>query len=144
MKKGLLVCLLLVLSFVVVGCGKKDPIVGEWAYGSGSTFVFKFNEDKTCSYAGRNCTYTVDGDKLSILYEGNTAAFESEYPICKDISRAMSITIRGMIYATASPKIFSFSESSSSTNCPILYFSGFSTDIFISLFIFLRRQLALC
>ena len=84
MKKGLLVCLLAVLCVAVVGCGKKDGLVGEWAYGSGNTFVFTFNEDKTCSYAGRNCTYTVDGDKLSILYDGDTAPFETTYKIEDD------------------------------------------------------------
>ena len=28
-----------------------------------------------------NCTYEVDGDKLSILYTGNTAPFETTYKI---------------------------------------------------------------
>ena len=27
------------------------------------------------------CTYEVDGDKLSILYKGNTAPFETTYKI---------------------------------------------------------------
>ena len=79
MKKGLLVCLLVVSCLLIVGCGKKDGLVGEWAYSS--AFVFKFNEDKTCSYAGRNCTYTVDGDKLSILYDGDTEPFETTFKI---------------------------------------------------------------
>lgn len=81
MKKGLVISLLLVLCFTVVGCGKKDSLVGTWAYGSGNTFVFTFNEDKTCSYAGRNCTYTVDGEKLSILYEGDTTPFDTTFKI---------------------------------------------------------------
>ena len=81
MKKSLLVCLLVVSCLLIVGCGKKEGLVGEWAYGSGNTFVFTFNEDKTCSYAGRNCTYTVDGDKLSILYDGDTAPFETTFKI---------------------------------------------------------------
>ena len=84
MKKSLLVCLLgVVLCFVVVGCGKKDPIVGKWAYGSGDSFVFTFNQDKTCHYTANNkdCTYTIDGDKISILYADNTAPFESNFKI---------------------------------------------------------------
>ncbi len=82
MKKGFLFSLLaVVLCLTVVGCGKKDGIVGTWNYGSSSTFQFVFNEDKTCSYAGRKCTYTVDGDKLSILYEGDTAPFETTFKI---------------------------------------------------------------
>jgi len=82
MKKALLILLVAVL--LLVGCGKKeeekpkDPIVGEWAYFS---YVYKFNEDKTCSYYGRNCTYEINGDKLSILYEGDTAPFETTFKI---------------------------------------------------------------
>ena len=79
MRKGLLVFLFAVLSLAIVGCGKKDPIVGTWAYSSSFEFVFK--EDKTCSYAGRTCTYTVDGDKLSILYDGDTVPFETTFKI---------------------------------------------------------------
>ena len=82
MKKGFVIGTLLFLCFIVVGCGKKkDSLVGSWAYGSGNTYVFTFNEDKTCSYAGRNCTYTIDGDKLSILYEGDKTPFETVYKI---------------------------------------------------------------
>ena len=84
MNKRFLVCLAVVLCFIVVGCGKKDdkdPIVGTWTYGTGSSFEYVFNEDKTCSYVGRNCTYTIEGDKLSILYEGDTAPFETTFKI---------------------------------------------------------------
>ena len=85
MKKGLFVSLMtMIICRIVVGCGKKEGLVGTWAYGSGSTFQYVFNEDKTCSYAGRNCTYTVDGDKLSILYEGDTVAFETTFKIEDD------------------------------------------------------------
>ena len=66
------------------GCGKekKNTIVGKWAHGS---YVYTFNSDKTCSYdaAGTlmKCTYETDGDKLSILYDGNTASFDTTYSI---------------------------------------------------------------
>ena len=89
MKKGLIVGLLaVVLCLSVVGCKKKDGLVGEWAYESNgtvsSTFVYVFNEDKTCSYAGKKCTYTVDGDKLSILNDGDTVPFETTFKIEDD------------------------------------------------------------
>lgn len=85
MKKGILFSLLaVVLCLVVVGCGKKEGLVGTWRYGSSDTFQFVFNEDKTCSYAGRNCTYTVDGDKLSILYDGDTTSFDTTFKIEDD------------------------------------------------------------
>ncbi len=85
MKKNLLFGLAaVVISLMVVGCGKKDGIVGTWQYGSSSSFQYVFKEDKTCSYAGRNCTYTIDGDKLSILYDGDTAPFETTFKIEDD------------------------------------------------------------
>ena len=84
MKKSIIACLVIVaLCFVLAGCGKKEnTIVGKWAQGS---FVYTFNKDKTCSYdaAGTlmKCTYETDGDKLSILYDGNTVPFETTYSI---------------------------------------------------------------
>ena len=86
MKKSILASLLIVaLCVVLVGCNKakdKNSIVGKWSYDS---FVYTFNADGTCSYdaAGTlmKCTYKTDGDKLSILYDGNTAAFETTYSI---------------------------------------------------------------
>lgn len=86
MKKGVFGGLLVIaLCLVLVGCGKakdKNSIVGKWAHGS---FVYTFNEDKTCSYVAlgttMKCTYEVDGDKLSILFEGNTASFDTTFSI---------------------------------------------------------------
>ena len=85
MKKGLLFGIMVIMySFILVGCSKKDGIIGTWSYGSSSSFQYVFNDDKTCSYAGRNCTYSVDGDKLSILYDGDTAPFETTFRIEDD------------------------------------------------------------
>lgn len=86
MKKGaFLVLFLLVICFIFTGCSKsnsKNSLVGKWAHDS---FVYTFNEDKTCSYdaAGTlmKCTYKVDGDKLSILYDGSTASFDTTFTI---------------------------------------------------------------
>ena len=86
MKKGIL-SLLLVLTVAVLltGCGKKKGLIGSWAYESGSGYVYTFNEDKTCSYEAlgtkMECTFVDDGEKVSILYKGNTAASTYEYKI---------------------------------------------------------------
>jgi len=82
MKKSLFICLI-VFIFILVGCKKKDPIVGEWAYGSSNNFVYTFNEDGTCHYTANNkkCTYTIESDKISILYDGDTVAFETTFKI---------------------------------------------------------------
>lgn len=87
MKKGLKVLTFSLVLFAglfsLTGCGKKEnTIVGKWAHGS---YVYTFNEDKTCSYDASGtkmeCTYEVDGDNLSILYKGNTAPFKTTYKI---------------------------------------------------------------
>ena len=81
MKKGLLFCL--VALFIVVGCSKKDPIVGKWAYGSSESFMYTFNSDGTCHYTANNkdCTYKIDGDKIAITYEDSTATFDTTFKI---------------------------------------------------------------
>ena len=88
-KKTLFLSLVLISMIVLSGCGKKtkkNTIVGKWAHSSGYTYTF--NEDKTCSYgiagASMKCTYKVDGDKLSILYDGNTVSFDTTYSIDGD------------------------------------------------------------
>lgn len=85
MKKGIKVFLFVVAAVLVfAGCSKDggNSIVGKWAHGS---YVYTFNKDKTCVYdaAGTKmeCTYEVDGEKLSILYKGNTAPFETTFTI---------------------------------------------------------------
>lgn len=82
--KQLLICFALLTVIFITGCdnNKGNTIVGKWALGS---YVYTFNEDGTCSYdvsgAIMKCTYKVDGDKLSILYDGNTASFDTTYSI---------------------------------------------------------------
>lgn len=61
----------------------KNPLIGSWANGS---YVYTFNEDGTCSYGygsagAMECIYHIEGDKISILYNGNTAPFETTYKI---------------------------------------------------------------
>ena len=88
MKKGLrVVCLtavLVVSMFLLTACGSKNPIVGQWKYNSGS-YIYTFKEDGTGSYeylgSKMEFTYTLDGNKISILYNGSTSPFESEYSI---------------------------------------------------------------
>ena len=88
MKKILLSTIIL-STILLVGCGKKeekkDPIIGDWGHGS---YVYTFNEDKTCNYSAggtdMKCTYTIEDDKLSILFDGNTAPFETTFKIEND------------------------------------------------------------
>jgi len=75
--------LVLVSSLLLVGCGSKKGLVGSWAHGS---FVYTFNEDKTCTYTTMECTYEYDEEKgtLEILYKGNTVPFKTTYKIEDD------------------------------------------------------------
>ena len=87
MKKSLLVGLLaIVFCFVLVGCGKKNTIVGSWkSKDYGDTYVYTFNEDGTGNYlvAGSKMefTYKIDGNKISITYNDSQSTFDSEYSI---------------------------------------------------------------
>lgn len=83
MKKKLFITLTLCVGILALtGCGKQNPIVGKWAYGS---FVYTFNADGTCQYDASGtimkCTYKTDGDKLSILYDGYDVSFDTTYSI---------------------------------------------------------------
>lgn len=99
--KALLVLAMLLSSLMFfAGCdnkkddSKKDEdkkasntIVGSWKYESGD-YTYTFNEDGTGEYlissTKMEFTYTTDSNKISILYKGNTAAFETEYAIDGD------------------------------------------------------------
>lgn len=62
-------------------------IVGEWKY-QGMEFIYTFNEDGTGEYNAAGTlmpfTYKIDGDKISILYDGNTDPFETTFSIDGD------------------------------------------------------------
>lgn len=89
MKKTLTLILAAVILvaglFILTGCNNnnssKNPIVGQWQYKDYSSYVYTFNEDGTGEYAGKKFTYKTEGDKISITYDGSTAAFESTYEI---------------------------------------------------------------
>ena len=91
MKKILLAVALVFTSVLLLtGCTEKkntNPLVGSWEYSS--SFIYTFNEDKTGTYKAGSTnmefTWEVDGNKLSILYKGNTTAFETEYKIENDV-----------------------------------------------------------
>ena len=73
--------------FILTGCNNnnnnssKNPIVGKWQSKDYSSYVYTFNEDGTGDYSGMKFTYKTEGDKISITYDGSTAAFESTFEI---------------------------------------------------------------
>lgn len=90
MKKMLLWCMMLAMLLgLLVGCGKKEPdapqgLAGTWEYSSGG-YAYTFNADGTgaYTYSGTEMpfTYTDDGAKVSILFNGNSAPNEFAYTI---------------------------------------------------------------
>ena len=68
-----IVAIVLVLSilFVLTACSKKDKLIGAWKF---TEMSITFNEDGTCALSAggesQNGKYTVDGDKISINWEG--------------------------------------------------------------------------
>ncbi len=91
--KLLLVAVLFIGVVALTGCEKKkeetkDPIIGSWKYDSGADFTYTFKEDGTLTYEGYGSvmegTYKIEGNKISILYNGNTVPFETTYTIDGD------------------------------------------------------------
>ncbi len=82
--------ILIATAFILTGCGEKQEeskggVTGQWAY---TSYVYTFNADKTGTYdvSGKEMkfTYEDDGEKLSILYEGNTSPTVLKYRIDGD------------------------------------------------------------
>ena len=80
-KNIALVVALFVCMTILVGCGAKKGLVGKWEYKGFSSYVYTFNEDGTGDYSGKKFTYTTEGSKISIKYDGDTEAFETTYEI---------------------------------------------------------------
>ena len=88
LKKSLVLILVIIGIFTFTACNKetnkttKASIIGSWET---SGYTYTFNSDKTGSYkygeTEMKFTYEDDGEKVSILYEGNTIASEYEYQV---------------------------------------------------------------
>ena len=99
MKKIVTSLAIIVLLFgsalLLTGCGKEkeekkektESIVGSWRY-EGADYTYTFNEDGTGDYnvygSEVKFTYSIKDNKISILYDGNTSPFETEYSIKGD------------------------------------------------------------
>lgn len=91
MKKGFKLFLIVFISVLfLTACGKKEKgLVGEWTTKLGTySYTYTFKEDGTGTYDAAGTlmkfTYQTDGDKISILYDGNTVPFETTYKIDGD------------------------------------------------------------
>lgn len=87
-KRAFLIITLVVTITVLSGCSNsKNSIVGSWKHES-SDYTYTFNKDKTGNYDAvgtiMKFTYEDRGNKLVILYNGNTSPFELDYSIDGD------------------------------------------------------------
>lgn len=74
-RRILAIVLILCLIFALSACSnKKEKLIGTWKAEDG--YSFTFNSDGTCKFGLSgitvDCTYKVDGDKLSITMNGET------------------------------------------------------------------------
>lgn len=84
-------CLVIVLIFIIVGCGKKEKVtlIGTWEYFSNETvrndIYYQFNKDKTGKYSfygsDMSFTYEDDGKEITIKYDKDTVSSKYEYRI---------------------------------------------------------------
>lgn len=98
----LIAVLLCVGLFVLTGCennkenkeevsestSKQESIVGIWKNDTtleGYEFIYTFKEDGTGEYDAAGTlmpfTYTINGDQISILYEGDTVSFDTTFSV---------------------------------------------------------------
>lgn len=79
---------------------KSNSVIGSWRYTDKDvpelTATYTFNEDGTGQYdiAGQimKLTYKVDGDKLSITFEGQSIPMDVEYKVSDDTLKIKDIT----------------------------------------------------
>ena len=96
MKKVVAIVLVLALTlvlFAACAAGGKDStpadpakaIVGSWDSEEypDMGFLYIFNEDGTGSYVGENIRYEINGNKISIWFEG-TESFDTQFEIKGD------------------------------------------------------------
>lgn len=90
----LCIVVIAIATLTLTGCGKKEEksedkatLVGTWEYtrGNGSTYAYIFKDDNTGAYSVYGSempfTYEDDGEKVTILYNGNTISNTFEYRI---------------------------------------------------------------
>ena len=84
-----IIAILIILATVltVTGCGKKNeekketnPLVGTWVDEQG-TYTYEYKSDGTAIMNGKEASYSVDGETLTIKYSDNTKLFKYKYTV---------------------------------------------------------------
>ncbi len=104
-----LVALACVTLFTLVACGEKEgpadtgSIVGYWQTElAGYDFIYSFNEDGTGYYNAAGTvmpfTYAIEGDNLSILYDGDTEPFDTKYELKGNVLNVKDSSDKDTLY----------------------------------------------
>ena len=96
--KKYFISLSIILCLILVGCGKKDLIIGTWEYEekqAGYNITYEFNDDKTGSYKVldlstneadiKEFTYKIKGNKILITYSDENDIYEQEYSVNENV-----------------------------------------------------------
>ena len=100
-----IVMLFCVALCALVACGEKEvnSIVGFWKNDeAGYDFVYTFNEDGTGSYDSAGTVmpfkYTMDGEKLSITYDGDSISWDTTFKVEGDTLTVIDSAGEDVIY----------------------------------------------
>ena len=89
LTKKLLVFLVLLMSVVMLtGCGKKNEenkeasnsLIGTWV-DENETYTYEYKEDGKAVMNGKEATYSIEGDTLTIKYEDSTKLYKYKYTV---------------------------------------------------------------
>ena len=92
LTKIIAAALILLLAVVVItGCGKKketkketatstNPLVGTWV-DEKETFTYEYKADGTAVMNGKEATYSIEGDTVTIKYNDNTKLYKYKYTV---------------------------------------------------------------
>ena len=101
-KKVFAVLLILVLTFSLIACGKKNTIVGAWIESNDKTVKdeYTFNADRTGAYTMYSMspidfTYTIEGETVSIVMKLLGEDTVKSYSYKLDSDKQLTMTIDG-------------------------------------------------
>ncbi len=101
-----IICVLVFSCALLAACGSKDEsgsLVGTWiSEDFDGGYVFTFHEDGSGNYNALGTdmpfTYTAKDGTLSVLYDGETMAYETEFTVLGDTFTLKDSTGQDVVY----------------------------------------------
>ena len=86
-KAIIAILIMLTIVITITGCGKKkeeekttNKLVGTWV-DEEETFTYEYKEDGTALMNGKEATYSIEGDTLTIKYNDSTKLYKYKYTL---------------------------------------------------------------